>query len=190
MKYRNLKNKNNNELLLASVQIINLCIGVILTLICTLIYITVEEKELKYTLVVIVITIAIIIFIKLFQKTNKNNGDNVNTISTIALVNENNQIIKEWDIEEQVSLLIGKSTVNSKVDIDLEEYIYSESIEDEHAVMNYAGGKWYIEDLCSTSGVSIQKIEDGMQYKLVKYSPCTISKGDILFIGRIKLLLK
>ncbi|MCY6355728.1 FHA domain-containing protein [Clostridium sp. ZS2-4] len=189
MKYTNSNNRNQNNKLLASLQIINLCICIILTLICILIYFTVKATWIKYILVLTVIIIGMICFVKSFQQINKKDLSNANIINTIALVNEDNQIIKEWSVSEKISMLIGKSTVDNEVDIDLSGSIYSTLIEEQHAVLNYAGGTWYIEDLCSNNGVSIQKTEDGMQYKLVKYSPCSITKGDILFIAKTKLLL-
>ena len=87
-------------------------------------------------------------------------------------------------------MVIGTGSIENKVDIDLSQSIYSNLIEYEHAVLNYAGEGWYIEDLSSSNGVSIEKKEDNTLYKVAKYSPCIIKKEDVLFIGKTKLLLR
>lgn len=190
MRHINLKNKNENKQLLTSIQIINLFIGIIITLICILGYLTINSDEIKGILILTIVVVGIIVFISTVYKANDKEIVKTKAISSIALTNEDNEVIKEWQVSEKTSLLIGKSSGENEADIDLSESIYSTLIDDNHAVMNYAAGKWYIEDLASKDGVIIQKIEDGIQYKLIKYSPCVITKGDIVSIGKTKLLLK
>lgn len=185
----NLSNKNENNTLFMGVQIINVCIGVILTLICILLYITIDAIWIKNLLVILAVIAAVTGAVILYLRAHRNLRA-ANTISSLALVNEENEVVKEWSILDKTSLLIGKSTNKNQVDIDLNLSIYSNLIEEEHAVLNYAGGNWYVEDICMENGVKIQKAQDGVQYRLVKYSPCSISKGDILFIAKTKLLLK
>ncbi|MHC1686023.1 MAG: FHA domain-containing protein [Clostridiaceae bacterium] len=188
MKNIDVSNNKNNQLL-TTVQIINLAIGIILTLICILGYITIESPEIKKLLIVTIIIVGIIVFISTSYRPKAVETEAA-SINTIALVNEDNEIIKQWQASEKTSLLIGKSSEEMEADIDLSESIYSTLIDNQHAVMNFAAGKWYIEDLASKDGVIIQKIEDGIQYKLIKYSPCVVTKGDIVSIGKTKLLLK
>jgi len=185
----NLNRNKEEKVLSASVQLINLCIGIILTLICILIYITIESTVIKNILIIAMVIFSLAGFILLFQRTHKQKFYSPDRIRTIALVNEDNEIIKQWQVEDKISILIGKNISNSDIDVDLSSSIYSVFIEEEHAVLNYAGEHWYLEDLSSNNGVSIQKKEDGVQYKLVKYSPCKIKKGDIVFISKAKLLL-
>jgi len=182
------KIKNKDKKILKAIEIINLFVGIILTLIGVLIYTTIESQEIKTILITGLVIIGIIFFIKIVEGIDK--PYDANSIKSIVLVNEDNQIIKEWNLSEKVSMIIGKSNKENKVDIDLSESIYSNLIDYEHAVLNYAGGEWYIEDLCSVNGISIEKKEDNIVYKVAKYSPCTIKKGDILFVGKIKLLLR
>ncbi|MBU3175839.1 FHA domain-containing protein [Clostridium estertheticum] len=186
----NLNNKKENKMLLASMGIINLSIGVILSLVCVLLFITIKSMMIKSILATVGVLIALIGFIRLFQKHYKKDLTNVYSINEIALVNEENEIIKKWETSQKTGIIIGRNSNQKRVDIDLSESIYSNFIEEEHAVINFAGGAWYLEDICSDSGVSIQKIEDGKLYRLVNNSPCKIRKGDILFIGKTKLLLR
>ena len=145
---------------------------------------------IKGALGTVAIVIALMGFIRLFQKYYKRNQPNINIINSIALVNEDNEVIKEWNASKRTGILIGKSTTQKTVDIDLSQSIYSDFTEEKHAVLNFAAGNWYVEDICVDIGVSIKKIEDGKQYRLVSGSPCRVIKGDILFIGKIKLLLR
>lgn len=184
----NLKKKTRENGLCAAIELINLCIGIILTLICILIYIIIDSVLIRSLLIIAFIAFAAVVFVMLFKSTHKQVVYSPERIKNIALVNEDNEIIKQWEVEDKVSVLIGKKIANS--DIDLSSSIYSNFIEAEHAVLNYAGGQWYVEDLSLNNGVTIQKKEDGIQYKVVKHSPCKIKKGDILFISKAKLLLR
>lgn len=189
MNYDN--NKNFNGKLVASMQLINVFIGVIITLICVVAYITIESLYIRGAIIFIAIILGIVYFANLYTKFNKEEiMEDESNISGIQLVNEDNQIIETWNIGEKISFLIGKKTMDSEVFIDLNSSIYSTLIENNHAVLNYAAGKWYIEDLSSRSGVSIQKIDDNKKYRIVKDTPCELKKGDIIFISKVKLLIK
>ena len=50
---------------------------------------------------------------------------------------------------EKISLVIGKDIRENHVDVNLNQSPYAAMIDIEHAVLNYAGGSWYIEDLGS-----------------------------------------
>ena len=189
MNYDN--NKNFNNKLIASMQLINLFIGVIIALICVVAYITIESIYIRGTIIIIAIIFGIVCFVNLYNRLHKEEiMQDESNINRIELVNEDNEIIRTWDIGEKISFLIGKNTIDEHVFIDLNSSIYSTLIENNHAVLNYAAGKWYIEDLSSRSGVSIQKIDDGKKYRIVKDTPCELKRGDIIFISKVKLLLK
>jgi len=184
-------NKNFNNKLIASMQLINLFIGVIIALICVVAYITIDSIEVRGIIIFAAIIMGIVCFVNLHKDLHKEEKiKDENNISGIELVNEENEIIRTWDIGEKISFLIGKNTIDENVFIDLNSSIYSTLIENNHAVLNYAAGKWYIEDLSSRSGVSIQKIDDNKKYRIVKDTPCELKKGDIIFISKVKLLLK
>ena len=111
-------------------------------------------------------------------------------ITEILLLNEYDEPIKAWNLEDCVSLLIGRENPDTNVDIDLEESEYSALIDYNHAVLNYACGNWFVEDLYSENGVRVQTKEDGQCYKLAKDRPCKLSKGDIILIANTKLLMR
>ena len=184
-------NMNFNNKLMITMQLINVFIGVIIALICVVAYITIESLYIRALIITIAIGFGIWCFVCLYKKLHiEEIVTDESNISGIELVNEDNEIIRTWDIGEQISFLIGKNTIDEQVFIDLNASIYSTLIENNHAVLNYAAGKWYIEDLSSKSGVSIQKIDDNKKYRIARDTPCEIKKGDIIFISKVKLLLK
>ena len=184
-------NLNYNSKLLISLQLINVCIGVIIALICVVAYITIQSIYIKALIIVIAIGFGIWGVIGLYKKLNKEEiVEDESNISRIELVNEDNEIIRTWHIGERVSFLIGKDGSDKDMLVDLNSSIYSKFIENNHAVLNYAAGKWYIEDLSEESGISVQKADDDKRYRIVKDAPCELKRGDILFISKVKLLLR
>ena len=184
-------NVNLNSKLLVSLQLINVFIGVIIALICVVAYITIESIYIRAIIIVIAISVGIICFINLYKRLHKEEiVHDESNISRIVLVNEDNEIIRTWDIGERISFIIGKNSIDNDVFIDLTGSIYSKFIENNHAVLNYAAGKWYIEDLSEKSGISIKKNDDDIKYRIVKDAPCQLKRGDIIFISNIKFLLK
>ena len=183
-------NKFDNKLI-ASIQLINVLIGVIIALICVAAYITIEDMHLKSAIICVVVIAGIWCFVNLYNRLHKEEEiEDESNIRRLQLINEDNEIIKTWDIGEKVSFVIGKSSPENSVFIDLSTSIYSKFIDDNHAVLNYAGGKWYIEDLSSDSGICIQKIDDNKLYRIVADVPCEVKRGDILYIHKVKILLR
>ena len=76
------------------------------------------------------------------------------------------------------------------VDIDLSQSPYAAMIDVEHAVLNYADGNWYLEDLGSTNGISLKKFDDNEVYRLNGSEPCKLDLGDMIFIGMCRLKLE
>ncbi|MCE5285307.1 MAG: hypothetical protein LLG02_05625 [Pelosinus sp.] len=111
-------------------------------------------------------------------------------ISGIVMLNENGAYIKEWNIQGLISVIIGKNTKNKEVDIDLSNSVYDALIYDEHAIMNFAAGDWYLEGLHMPSSIGIKKTNDKMYYRLTGNKPCKVEKGDIVSIANTRLLLK
>ncbi len=112
-----------------------------------------------------------------------------NTISTISLLNKNGDIVFSWELYGRTSAIIGKDIGENLVDIDLSKNPYSSMIDVQHAVLNYAEGNWYIEDLDSQNGISIKKLGQNSVYKLSSLQPCKLDFGDIIFIGMCQLKL-
>lgn len=141
-------NMNFNNKLLVTMQIINVFIGVIIALICVVAYITIQSIYIRTLIIVIVMGVGVWGFISLYKKLHKEEiMEDESNISKIELVNEENEIIRSWDIGERISFLIGKNGRSDEMLIDLSTSIYSKFIENEHAVLNYASGRWYVEDL-------------------------------------------
>lgn len=115
--------------------------------------------------------------------------ESVNTISEISLLNKNGEVIFSWELYGKTSAVIGKDIGENLVDIDLSESPYAAMVDVEHAVLNYADGNWYVEDLDSQNGISIQKFGQEKIYKLSALQPCKLDFGDVIFIGNCQLKL-
>lgn len=102
-------NMNFNNKLLVTMQIINVFIGVIIALICVVAYITIQSIYIRTLIIVIVMGVGVWGFISLYKKLHKEEiMEDESNISKIELVNEENEIIRSWDIGERISFLLGK----------------------------------------------------------------------------------
>lgn len=110
-------------------------------------------------------------------------------ITQITLLNEKGQGVTSWELYGRTSAVIGKDLGNNFVDIDLSKSPYAAMIDVEHAVLNYAGGNWYVEDLNSENGISVKKFDKAETYKLSVSQPCKLDFGDIIFVGMCRLKL-
>ena len=110
-------------------------------------------------------------------------------VTQMDLVNEEGTVIASWDLYQKTSALIGKDFKENRVDIDLGRSEYAALVDVHHAVLNYADGSWYVEDLGSKNGVIVQKLADGRKYKLSPDQPCRLQNGDVLLIGMSRLRL-
>lgn len=107
----------------------------------------------------------------------------------VALLNEENQPLATWTLYGKTGLVIGRDVGENQVNINLTHSTYASTVDVEHAVLNYAGQNWYVEDLNSKNGVSVQK-QDERKYRLAPGHPCKLSSGDILYIGLVRLLVR
>ncbi len=107
-------------------------------------------------------------------------------IQVLALLDEEDEVVAEWNIAGKTSLLIGRDTRREDVDINLANTAFGGMVDRQHAVLNYTAGQWYIEDLDSANGIRIQK-PDGRIYEVSRTQPCQVEKGDVLFIGLTRL---
>lgn len=130
---------------------------------------------------------------KLIKKSKANPSSNSTMpkdITEVVLIGENNNPIKSWELIGRVSMLLGRSTKENNVDIDLDDTEYSTLIDPQHAVLNYANGAWFIEDLYSKNGIKIEKNSDKNCYQLSKHKPCKIEQGDIILLANTRLLFR
>jgi hypothetical protein len=111
-------------------------------------------------------------------------------ISTLILLDEEGESLKEWSLGGKTSLLIGKSSSYSEVDIDLSDAEYAALISKQHAILNYASGGWFIEDIDSRTGVGVQKNNQSSKQKSKIEKPQQIKRGDIIYIANTRLLVK
>jgi len=111
-------------------------------------------------------------------------------VRQLVLLNEDDTALTSWDLFGRTSLVIGQDIGENEVDVNLADVTYASFIDIEHAVLNYAGGHWYIEDISSENGVKIQKQGDDRQYKLATDKPCRLGLGDIIYIAQTKLQIR
>lgn len=139
-------------------------------------------------------TVMILLFILWFYCERKNiKQQNVlyqSNIKKFVLITRDGEKEKEWHCEGVKSFLIGKSTINSEVDIDLTDTYYAEYISPNHAVLNYAEGYWYIEDLNSKNGVGIKKRGEEYALRLKPMTSYKIDEGDVIYISKSKLFVR
>ncbi|MGZ0050516.1 FHA domain-containing protein [Brevibacillus gelatini] len=111
-------------------------------------------------------------------------------ITKLVLLDEDGESVKEWFIQGATSLLIGKSTSQNEVDIDLSDAEYAALISKQHAVLNYASGNWFIEDIHSRNGTGIKQANSRDKNRLEIEQPYKVKAGDIIYIANTRLLLK
>lgn len=111
-------------------------------------------------------------------------------VTEVLLLNEEDQTLATWPLYGKVSMTIGRDVGENQVDINLISSTYASMVDVEHAVLNYTAGSWYVEDLASKNGVSVQSGKDGRKYKLAPDQPCKLDAGDIIYIGLARLLLR
>lgn len=112
------------------------------------------------------------------------------TIMEAVLLSEEDTELHIWDIYGKTAVAIGRDVKENQVDIDLSESPCAGMVDIEHAVMNYSAGNWYIEDLGSKNGIRIKKVWDEKVYQISADTPCKLERGDILYIGFNRLLLR
>ncbi|MDD1504359.1 FHA domain-containing protein [Lysinibacillus sp. CNPSo 3705] len=111
-------------------------------------------------------------------------------IRKLVLLNDRGAEIDEWEIDDQTSLLIGKSSADNKADIDLSGTEYESLINYEHAVLNNVSGVWYIEDIDSVNGVGIKKAHKRVKNRIQHENPYPIGNGDMIYIANTRILVK
>lgn len=107
-------------------------------------------------------------------------------LTELALLSEDDDYLATWNIYGKNGIVIGRDIGENQVTVDLNETTYASMIDVEHAVLNYSGEDWYIEDISERNGVSVQK-RDGRKYKLSYGKPCKLERGDIIFIALTRL---
>ena len=112
------------------------------------------------------------------------------TITELVLLSEEDTELMAWELYGKTSAVIGRDVREAQVDIDLSQSPFASMVDREHAVLNFSAGGWYVEDLGSKNGLSVKKGEDGKIYRLSADSLCKLEKGDCLYVGMNRLLLR
>lgn len=165
---------------------------IILTGLMSIIYVFVMNDIilLKYLFTFTVVIFGVGYAIMKDESQNASNEELATGIMKLYLLDEEGEITNEWSIEGETSLLIGKKTSEGEVDIDLSTTEYESLINNEHAMLNYVSGAWYIEDYDSLNGIGIKRADKRMKSKLKHESPYRINTGDILYIANTRILVK
>ncbi len=111
-------------------------------------------------------------------------------ITEVVLLSEEDTERMVWNLYGRTAAVIGRDVGENQVDIDLSGSPYASMVEIEHAVLNFSGGNWYVEDLGSVNGLSVKKAGDGRIYQLSQDVPCRLEQGDCLYVDMNRLLLR
>ena len=103
-------------------------------------------------------------------------------VSTLVLLSENDRSIKVWDLTDKIGLIIGKSSEEFVVDIDLSETDFHTYIDNEHAILNYESSGWWLQDTSSRNGLSV--IRKGQEILPGYHTPARLEPGDIICIAK------
>lgn len=112
------------------------------------------------------------------------------TPSELILLGEEDTELATWDLYGKAGLVIGRDVGENHVDVSLQNSTFASMVDVEHAVLNYTGGCWQVEDLGSKNGISVQKFVDKRKYKLAADKPCRLEKGDVIFVGLARLVIR
>lgn len=107
-------------------------------------------------------------------------------LTEIVLLSEDDERLASWNIYQRNGVVIGRDVGENHVLIDLENTTYASMIDVEHAVLNFSGNDWYIEDISDRNGVSLRKA-DGKKYKLTYGKPCKLERRDTIYIAMTRL---
>ncbi len=168
------------------------CFGALVTCIINLKI----EFWIKILAISCIVVLAIIFLIVQYRRTvnrlkirTTNNQIQVNrrTVEQIVLLNEDKRIIKSWNIIGKAGLVIGKNIDEDQVDIDLSDLAVCETISEEHAVLNYSNGSWYIEDSDSAWGTGVKKAYEENIHYIGKSEQIRLESQDYIYIGKAML---
>jgi len=116
---------------------------------------------------------------------NRNSG-----ITKLILKGEDGKNLRDWDVGNKTSFVIGKGSSVAEVDIDLSDVEYASLISKQHAVLNCSGENWFVEDIGSTNGSGLKRRNENSRFKLEADKPYPIHSGDIIYIANTKILVK
>ena len=172
-------------------QIISLVIDVVI-LICTafIIYLLYAHDAHVYlninrtiaTVIILSIAGLLILYETIcWSKPTKLKKTRTPEISTLILLGENDRPIKIWDLTGKVGLVVGKSSENYQVEIDLSDTDYHSYIDPEHALLNSMDSGWWVQNISTGNEVAIHR--KGKELLLGHQASDRLCKGDVLCIA-------
>lgn len=147
------------------------------------------DKDLKVGMgILIVIVVTIIVVKKLWAIPVR--AETKTAISKLVLLDEDGESVKEWYIHGETSLLVGKNSSRSEVDIDLSDTEYAALINKHHALLNQVNGLWFLEDMDSNNGIGLRKFNRSTTQKLEPEQLHRIEAGDLIYIANTRILVR
>ena len=160
--------------------------------------------QVRYRIACLGVSAAIAVVFLFLAWTEKETGQRAGTgsategskraaITEIVLLSEEDTELMAWELYGKTSAVIGRDARDRReeqVDIDLSRSPFASMVDVEHAVLNFSAGGWYVEDLGSANGLRLKKAGGGKAYRLSADTPCRLEKGDCLYVGMDRLLLR
>ncbi|TVX95106.1 FHA domain-containing protein [Cohnella terricola] len=148
------------------------------------------DTTLQWGVALIVLCVATYILIRRARKLQGGTKKKLKSVSKLVLLDEDGESVKEWFIQGETSLLIGKSSSREEVDIDLSDTEYASLISLQHAVLNYSEGSWYLEDLDSRNGIGIRSSNQSAAVRLDPDATHRVEIGDLIYLANTRIIAK
>lgn len=172
------------------IKIIDIIIVTIAFFFILYVFVMNQDVLLKFVIGTVIVILAIIYVSLKYEAKAITQVMAKKDISKLVLLNERGVEIDEWELGDQISLLIGKSSAEHKADIDLSGTEYESLVNYEHAVLNCVAGIWYLEDIDSVNGVGLKKANKRVKNRLKHEIPYPLGNGDIIYIANTRILVK
>jgi hypothetical protein len=170
--------------------LIDALIVVTVTALLTYTYAYQPVGALKIAVAVLLCVIVAVYSIRAYLSKPRQQAPVRQSISKLVLLDEDGESIKEWYVQGETSLVIGKNSPQAEVDIDLSGAEYAALVSPQHAVLNCAEGKWYVEDADSRNGIGIRRANKSAVQRVDTEKPHEVGVGDMLYIANTRLILK
>lgn len=172
------------------IKIIDIIIVTIAFFFILYVFVMNQEVLLKFVIGTVMVILAIIYGSLKYEAKAVTQTMTNKDISKLILLNESGIEVDEWELGDQISLLIGKSSAEYKADIDLSGTEYESLVNYEHAVLNCVAGIWYVEDIDSVNGVGLKKAHKRVKNRLKQEIPYPLGNGDTIYIANTRILVK
>ncbi len=172
------------------IKIIDIIIVTIAFFFILYVFVMNQEVLLKFVIGTVMVILAIIYGSLKYEAKAITQTMTNKDISKLVLLNASGMEVDEWELGDQISLLIGKSSAEYKADIDLSGTEYESLVNYEHAVLNCVAGIWYVEDIDSVNGVGLKKAHKRVKNRLKQEIPYPLGNGDTIYIANTRILVK